>query len=289
VPGSLPEQFLTAGHYLRGWSPSTSAIYRRALIAFGSTPLNKPALAAWVLALREHGHSIGGVNVLTRAISSYLSWLHEEGHTREHLRIRQIPNPPRAIKVFSDAEVRRLVAHRPKRKATLRTWTLMILLLDTGLRISEALGLERRHIDLDGRILHVLGKGHRERLVPISTECRKHLYRLVARGGNPTDLVFATRSDMRLRYRNTYRDVKVLCAAIGITGRHVHPHAFRHCFATNYIRRGGDIYRLSRILGHSAIGTTTLYLRSMGVEHLQEGHEQLSPLTPPTNGHGSRR
>jgi integrase/recombinase XerD len=109
------------------------------------------------VALRQKGHSIGGVNVLTRAVSSYLFWLYEEGHTREHLRIKQIPNPPKAIKVFSDVEVRRIVAHRPRRKAQVRTWTLMVVLLDTGLRISEALNLERRHIDLDGRILHVLG------------------------------------------------------------------------------------------------------------------------------------
>jgi site-specific recombinase XerD len=67
-----------------------------------------------------------------------------------------------------------------------------------------------------------------------------------------------------------------LCAAMGITGEHVHPHALRHAFACSYIRQGGDIYRLSRILGHCSISTTQLYLRSMGVEHLAEGH--LSPL-----------
>jgi len=63
-----------------------------------------------------------------------------------------------------------------------------------------------------------------------------------------------------------------------VSGRHVHPHAFRHCFAASYIRRGGDLYRLSRILGHSTITTTQLYLRSMGIEHLQENHAKLSPL-----------
>ena len=99
-------QFMSAGKYLHGWTPGTIAIYKRAPAAFGETPLTKPALDAWVVALRQRGHSIGGVNVLTRAVSSYLSWLHEEGHTREHLRIKQIPNSPKAIKVFSDVEVR---------------------------------------------------------------------------------------------------------------------------------------------------------------------------------------
>jgi site-specific recombinase XerD len=112
--------------------------------------------------------------------------------------------------------------------------------------------------------------------VPISTECRKHLWKLTAK---QTGLwVFASRSGQRLGYRNTYDDIKTLCAAMGIKGDHVHPHAFRHYFAVSYIRAGGDIYRLSRILGHTSISTTQLYLRSMGVEHLREGHSQFSPL-----------
>lgn len=70
-----------------------------------------------------------------------------------------------------------------------------------------------------------------------------------------------------------------MCHAAGVDGAHVHPHNFRHAFASTYIRRGGDIYRLSRILGHSTISTTQLYLRSMGIEHLQENHAKLSPLS----------
>lgn len=82
----------------------------------------------------------------------------------------------------------------------------------------------------------------------------------------------------KLTYRNSYRDLKNVCRKIGIEGEHVHPHSFRHYFAVSYIRNGGDIYRLSRILGHTSISTTQLYLRSMGVEHLLEGHSQFSPL-----------
>ena len=86
----------------------------------------------------------------------------------------------------------------------------------------------------------------------------------------------STRSGGRLSYRNAYRDVQSICQTLGIAA---HPHAFRHCFAVSYIRNGGDIYRLSRILGHASISTTSRYLRSMGLEALREGHEQLSPLS----------
>ena len=75
-----------------------------------------------------------------------------------------------------------------------------------------------------------------------------------------------------------YRDVTRPCRRLRITAARVNPHALRHCFAVSYIRNGGDIYRLSRILGHASIATTQLYLRSMGLEHLQEGHAKYSPL-----------
>jgi integrase/recombinase XerD len=124
----------------------------------------------------------------------------------------------------------------------------------------------------------VRGKGNRERLVPISLECRKRLYVMLK--GATADPVFPTYSGLRLTTRNAYRDIKALCGAAGVTGAHVHPHTFRHCFAVTYIRRGGDIYRLSRLLGHASITTTQRYLRSMGVDAIHEGHQRFTPLSP---------
>ena len=124
-------------------------------------------------------------------------------------------------------------------------------------------------------------KGNRERLVPISLECRRRVYLwLTRRHTTPlaSSLVFCTRTGQRLGARNVYRDIKAVCQQAGVSGPHVHPHAFRHCFAVTYIRNGGDIYRLSRILGHASISTTQIYLRSMGIDVIGEGHDRLTPL-----------
>ncbi len=213
-----------------------------------------------------------------RTINSYLSWLHAEGHAAERLRIRLLPDPPKPLTPISDAEIRRLVLFRPQRPSQMRTWTLVLLLMDCGLRISEALSLDRANVDLHNCVVRVLGKGNRERLVPISLECRKRLYLLLK--STTTDAVFATRSGLRPTFRNAYRDIKAVCQLAGVVGAQIHPHAFRHCFAVTYIRRGGDIYRLSRLLGHASITTTQRYLRSMGVDTINEGHRRLSPLSP---------
>lgn len=98
--------------------------------------------------------------------------------------------------------------------------------------------------------------------------------------GETGDRVFATRSGLPLTTRNAYRDIKMRLCSSGVGGAHTHPHAFRHCFAVTYIRRGGDIYRLSRLLGHASITTTQRYLRSMGVDAIHEGHQRFTPLSP---------
>ena len=81
-----------------------------------------------------------------------------------------------------------------------------------------------------------------------------------------------------MNYHNLLRDFKMHCKALGITDARISPHGLRHYFAQHYLRRGGDLYRLSRILGHTNIATTQIYLRSMGIETIREAHQQFSPL-----------
>jgi integrase len=78
-----------------------------------------------------------------RSVNSFLTWAHGEGLLPERLRIRLLPDPPKPLTPISDAEMRRLVLFRPHDQLQVRTWTLILLLLDTGLRIDEALGLDR--------------------------------------------------------------------------------------------------------------------------------------------------
>ena len=281
----LAEDFIRHGVYLRAWSPKTVRTYRQGLNAFqlaigertGQDSLTKAHTNRLVISLRERGLAAGGCNMYIRTPNSYLTSLAAEWHAPERLRIKLLPDPREPLTVFSQADVRLIMAFKPKGRLQLRTWTLLVCLLDTGVRIEEALGLERKNVDFDNLILRVLGKGNKERLVPMSLELRKHLFRLTSKSNER--FVFHTSSGLKLTYRNAYRDVKVVGAKMGIEGPHVHPHSLRHFFAVTFIRNGGDVYRLSRILGHAQISTAQIYLRSMGIEHLQEGHSQYSPLS----------
>jgi len=105
----VAEQFITQGVYLRGWTPATVRTYRQGLVVLHrhlpSLP-TKASLQSFVVALRQRGVTPGGLNMYARSINSYLTWLHEDGHITEPLRIRLLPNPPKPFATFSDADIR---------------------------------------------------------------------------------------------------------------------------------------------------------------------------------------
>jgi integrase/recombinase XerD len=126
-------------------------------------------------------------------------------------------------------------------------------------------------------VFRVRGKGNKHRLVPMSIELRKVLFRYHSQ--NPTDRMFCTARGTQPTQRNLLRDFKVFCGRLSITGVRCSFHTLRHSFAVNYLRRGGNLVYLQRILGHSSITTTERYLRSLGIEDLKAVHNDLSMLS----------
>jgi site-specific recombinase XerD len=218
--------------------------------------------------------SPAGANIYIRAMNAYCAWLKEKGHVADQIILKQVKAPQKPVYAFSEAEIRALTAIKPRGDCERRTWALVQVLLDTGCRVGELLDLKDRDVDFDNCLLHVDGKGGKFRKVPFSLEGRKVLFRHL---GSRKGYVFAARGGMRLMHRNVYRDLIALCRRAGITKR-VHPHLTRHTFACHFMRNGGSIYTLSRILGHSSVSTTQVYVRGLGIEDFREEHQRLSPL-----------
>jgi integrase/recombinase XerD len=292
---SLFEQFLKEKQFLIGISPKTIRSYQQAFKAYqrvlstggesssgepDTTP-TKDTLKDFVIGMREAGLSPGACNVYIRSMNSFLTWLHENNYVTEPLRLRQLPQPKTVVKVFTEKHVQALVKFKPQNQFERRTHTLVCLLIDTGARIDEALTCLVSNVDLDQLIVKVRGKGNKERLLPISVEMRKILwvYLTKYRFKVPSDYLFPTRDGNGLEYHNILRDIKELCGRLGIEGVRLSPHGFRHFFSCNYMKRGGEIYRLSRLLGHTSVRTTEIYLQSMGVESITGGHQSLSALS----------
>ncbi len=233
--------FLQQGAYLRNWTPATVRAYRQSIPA--DLVPTRTGLDAWVRTLWARNLTPGGINLRIRAVNSFLSWLLAEGLIPSPLKVRLLPVPRRTKVLLEPAAIRALL-----QSPHTRTRTLVLLLLDTGLRIHEALGLEWAQVSLDDCWLLVRGKGGHERPVPFSPHMRATLYRWSRTSGDSR--VFG-----RLNYRNAYRDIRQLWQRCGVT-RPVHPHLFRHQFAS-----------------------------TLGVDYVRAGHSALSPLSPTRSTH----
>lgn len=140
---------------------------------------------------------------------------------------------------------------------------------------------------MDNLLLRVHGKGRKDRVIPMSFEMRRVFWKWMRgvdrdKGKNdlprPTsDLVFPTSSGIKLTYRNALRDFKNLGRRLHISGVRFSFHTLRHTFAVNYIRNGGDVFRLQRMLGHSTLEMTPRYV-NLQTSDLQAVHEKLSSL-----------
>jgi integrase/recombinase XerD len=196
-----------------------------------------------------------------------------------------LPRMPRLLpETLTAEETERLLA-APRPDALLDR-ALLELLYAAGLRVSEALRLDLEDISLDGAFVRVIGKGDRERLVPVGEVALEAIRtwldgprRLIVaehgvqpiRGGP----LFVARSGKRLARQQAWIIVKRAAAAAGLTGR-VSPHTLRHSFATHLLEGGADLRIVQELLGHASISTTQLYTHVTG-ERIREVYARAHP------------
>ena len=265
------QQFISERKYLLNVTPKTIIWYGCGFKAFEGALESLDAAKRRVGELRERGVSSITVNSYLRCINAFWKWQGKDW------KIRRLKEEQQILATFTPDHVHRLVHWKPIGRNQTRAHTIAMVALDTGLRVSELLGLTSQDVDLDNLVLLVHGKGNKQRLVPVSVELRKVLYRHLSKQKHAR--LFTTRNGTPLTVRNSERDFKVMCGQAGITGVRASWHTLRHSFAVNYLRKGGNLYYLQRILGHSSITTTERYLRSLGIEDLQRVHDGLSLLS----------
>jgi integrase/recombinase XerD len=166
----------------------------------------------------------------------------------------KLKEPQLILPTFSASDIKKLLAWRPKGFYETRLHVFVLLLMDTGCRNAEATGLKWPDVDLDNLLLKLHGKGGKDRLVRFSFELRPQLYRW--KQLNRWVRVFSGQQGQRLGRRNMLRDVKLLCGRFGIIPPARTIHAFRHTFAANYLRKGGSVFHLQKMLGHSTLEMT---------------------------------
>jgi integrase/recombinase XerD len=169
---------------------------------------------------------------------------------------------PRSLSL---GQVERLIeaANGPTPRS-LRDRALIELLYGGGLRVGEAVALRRGDVDLDTRLVRCVGKGDKERVVPLGAQAVEALRRYLARGRPYLDRrhrpeIFLNAQGGALTRAGAFLIVRRLAAKAGLDPERVHPHLLRHSFATHLLEGGADLRSVQEMLGHADLGTTEIY------------------------------
>jgi integrase/recombinase XerC len=238
----------------------------------------------------------------TRAVRAYLAWLHERGLSKATIARKLASarsclrflarrgmidvNPARQVR--SPRLGRRLPSFLPKDEATelldqkpeeceagRRDHALLELLYATGLRVAECCGLDWNDLDGSQGTVRVLGKGGKERVVPVGETALEAVDAYMKLRGDGTGPLFRNARGGRLTTRSVHRVVKERARQAGISQR-VTPHTLRHTFATHMLGEGADLRLIQELLGHSRLSTTQRYTH-VSPEHLMKVYDKAHP------------
>ncbi len=254
-------------------APRTVDAYRRDLADFSAWLERSPAdaspddLAGYVASLRAAGRA--GTTIARRVAALRSFYRHQMllgARTDNPAAELELPRRRRTLpRTLSAGEAERLIeAASGAGPRALRDRALVELLYGAGLRVSEAVGLDRSAVDLEQRLVRCLGKGSKERIVPIGREAVEALRRYLARGRPYLDKrrraeLFLNAQGGALTRAGAFLILRRLAAAAGLEPERVHPHLLRHSFATHLLEGGADLRSVQEMLGHADLSTTERY------------------------------
>lgn len=284
---AIPE-FLDGYRY--DGSPKTLALYTSSLSRFGGFLAQKgrvdpgvdpgvndltlddirpPDITRYLIAYAD-GHAASQVRKQYDYLHRFFAWCVEQ----EYLDVSPLakvraPRVPDAARVgFSREEIASMLYVNESKPGPIgaRDRAIVAVLLDTGVRAAELVGMRLGDIEWAHRRILVHGKGQKDRRVPFGAKTARLLQAwLKARYAHSSDALWLNQRRAVLTYANLSKMLELLGGYAGVEG--VTPHRFRHSYATAFYRQHKDLLALQRLLGHSEAKTTLVYLRSLGVQY----------------------
>ncbi|MCP4666590.1 MAG: tyrosine-type recombinase/integrase [Deltaproteobacteria bacterium] len=233
---------------------------------------------------QDRGLSPVTINGYLRGLRIFFSWLVAEEVIAHHPFDQvKLPRLPRyIIPTFNESQLRSLLgAIDPSLSTGYRDHAIIIVLLDTGLRVSELTGLKVEDVYHEDGMLRVWGKGSKERLVPVGKQAGRYLWRYIThhRAEPFTPLVsqvFLTKEGRPMQRRRVQSMMTRYGQKAGLVGVRCSPHTLRHTAAVTFLRHGGNLFALQRILGHSQLDMTRRYCELADMD-VKRAHRVASP------------
>lgn len=225
----------------------------------------------------DSGLSPKSVRVKTQSLFAFTRWLYEEELTESDVRGRlKLPKLPKVVKsAFSDDELRRMI----EACKTKRDRAILVLMIDCGCRASEVCDMLRANVNTSQQLIIVEGKGSKQRVIPYSIHSAKILNRYLVeleKSGNTSPYLFPSRRAEKLSPGSLGAVLERIAKRANVEGACLH--RIRRTFATSFVRNGGDVFALQKLMGHEELRTTKVYV-DLVTEDLQRAHLQASPMT----------
>ena len=271
----------------RGLSANTLAAYRNDLSALAKfqCPKNKPAISwssvkerdirNFLNDLDNRGYSLATKSRKIASAKSFFNFLKSEGIIHNNLmdEVRQPRSGQVLPKALSIEEVDLLLNFKSEKQSTedLRDGVMVELMYAAGLRVSELVGLNVRDVDLDVGSVRTIGKGYKERIIPLYETAVESIseyvtiIRPIHSQSQKQEALFLNRRGSRLTRQAVWLRLRKLAITVGISDK-ITPHMLRHSFATHLLHGGASLRHVQELLGHSNIATTQIYT------HLTDKH-----------------
>ena len=277
---NLAENTLNA--YRRDLSMMVEWLHHRGLTLATAQSDDLQALLAERL---EGGYKATSSARLLSAVRRLFQYLYREKFREDdpsaHLASPKLPQ--RLPKDLSEAQVERLLqAPLIDQPLELRDKAMLEVLYATGLRVSELVGLTMSDISLRQGVVRVIGKGNKERLVPLGEEAVYWLETYLEHGrpwllnGVSIDVLFPSQRAQQMTRQTFWHRIKHYAVLAGIDSEKLSPHVLRHAFATHLLNHGADLRVVQMLLGHSDLSTTQIYTH-VATERLRQLHQQHHP------------
>jgi integrase/recombinase XerD len=273
------DAFLGHLRYERSMAENTCVAYARDLRFFaeflkrrgrsGAEEITRDDISEYLMAERKDGRKSTTRARRNVAIRMFLGFLKERRYIRSNP--AELLDPPKKAKalprVLSEEETFQMLdkvdGTDPR---SLRDRAILEVMYGCGLRVSELCALKLEDIVADGEVLRVLGKGSKERVVPIGKAAGRAVTAYLAsardvftKGDPSVREVFVTRLKKPFTRQAVFKLIRERALAVGIAPERISPHVLRHCFASHMLQHGADIRAIQELLGHADIGTTQVY------------------------------
>lgn len=290
----LIEQFLDALWIERNLAENTVTSYRLDLTAlagwlshhqFSLLNVDAVALQGFLAERVEGGYKASSSARLLSAMRRLFQYLYREKYREDDpsALLASPKLPQRLPKDLSEAQIDRLLqAPSVEEPLELRDKAMLELLYATGLRVTELVSLTLNNVSLRQGVVRVIGKGDKERLVPLGEEAVHWLEQYIEYGrpwllnGQTIDVLFPSNRAQQMTRQTFWHRIKHYATLAGIDSEKLSPHVLRHAFATHLLNHGADLRVVQMLLGHSDLSTTQIYTH-VATERLRQLHQQHHP------------